>query len=336
MSDVRSNILRLGFSAVPVGTNVEKLMEITAEYPYFPVEFAASAEGANWLSNEFWLLDNISVLAEKMNMPLVSCAVLIKEDFLRNINFTDFTDYYWASGDTLGQISSLDRVVLFPTDAKFGDTIYEFAASCKEQFNISTTLAANRNTFDAVKAIAKTPRLESVRAVPRNMKIPFPYEIEHIGDLMDKNGIVLNYWRDFSDENFTHSFGGGIKSSNIYHILTNIVDQQPMHKHTRLSVGSAVLDKDGKFNFDEFRNILQSAEEWMFDRCNRQSRSSKAARSNMDHEIMTPDEYLSGLEKELCESGGVNTNYVQPSLPFNLQRNKKVFAMAMEIMERYR
>lgn len=323
-----SNILRISFSAIPTSVDVDKLLKITQEYEYFPVDFGTSVTGTQFNSKtpEFKLLEDISNTAQKLDMPLVTCTVLAQDKYAKQIETGK------ADVKSIGDIDLMSRVALFPTNPQAAKNVYDFATQIREQHGTGTTLAANKFTYDAVKTIANT---KFARGTMFKLKMPFPYEIEHIGDLMNENGIVFNYWREFSNPHFTASFGGGIKSDNIAAILGNIVNQQAMEKHTKISIGSSVLTKDGKMNYDEFRAILANATEWIEVQCEHYTHGSSTAAINTECEIMTPKEYLDGFTAYCKQHGPAGMPFQQPAYPFNLMRIPQIQTMAQKVLDTY-
>lgn len=165
-----SNILRISFSAIPTSVDVDKLLKITQEYEYFPVDFGTSVKTAqfNNKTSEFKLLNDISNAAQKLDMPLVTCTVLAQDKYAKQIETGK------ADVKSIGDIDLMSRVALFPTNPQAAKNVYDFATQIREQHGTGTTLAANKFTYDAVKTIANT---KFARGTMFKLKMPFPYEI---------------------------------------------------------------------------------------------------------------------------------------------------------------
>ena len=326
MSNPVSNVLSLNFSMIPVGTDVDTLLKTYQEYEYFPMNLGAYVKDTrfNSKSPEFKWLCQISEMAQKLDMPMIGCYVLADGDYGRNIQHGNNPD----GGRILREIPLLHTVSLFPSDPKFQPAIYNFAQQNREKYDIDTMLISNRDTAENVKKIANTKRAPQICAQEK----PFPYIIEHVGDLMDSDGLVENYYRTYPNAHFKAMFAGGVNCTNIRKILTNIVNGSPMHKQTRVGIGSAILN-NGKINWGEYRAILSEVYEWLT--FSYDTQYAVQAGSTMNDTVTRPDQFFADYA-EFCElHARSDMKYHKPAFPYNLDRNTKVEKITQQIWQNY-
>lgn len=312
-----SNILEIAFSEIPVHADVDELMKITQEYQYFPVSFGTIVRDEFFcsISPEFKLMQEISTAVQKLEMPLVSCHIQARGDYAARIENGQ------ESPVILERIPALDNISIMPTNPDAAENIIKFAEKCAAK-NINTTIISNQKTAPAALAIAKY-------VIKNEIKIP-NLTTEHVGDIIDKEGVALTYWEKFYPIFFNASFGGGINSGNIQRALNNIVHSQPDYKQTRLSIGKGILNECSDVDHTNFEQILCAAEDWLRLQFNTRPQN-KANSQPTSGQFMTANEYAKSFREFVNKNPELSRKHLQPDIPFNLRRIPAVEKIASEI-----